>query len=99
MTGGVDAMPAEVATAVYFVAAEALTNATKHSGATTVRLAVNRHEHDVTVTVLDNGRGGANPAGSGLDGLRARVRALDGRFEVQSPVDGPTLIRAELPCA
>ncbi len=99
VTGGVDAMPAEVATAVYFVAAEALTNATKHSGATTVRLAVNRHEHDVTVTVLDNGRGGANPAGSGLDGLRARVRALDGRFEVQSPVDGPTLIRAELPCA
>ena len=98
LTGGVDSLPAEVATAVYFVAAEALTNATKHSHATTIRLAVNRHEHDVTVTVLDNGRGGANPAGSGLDGLRARVRALDGRFEVQSPVGGPTLVRAELPC-
>ena len=98
LTGGVDSLPAEVATAVYFVAAEALTNAAKHSHATTIRLAVNRHEHDVTVTVLDNGRGGANPAGSGLDGLRARVRALDGRFEVQSPVGGPTLVRAELPC-
>jgi len=98
LTGGVDTLPTEVATAVYFVAAEALTNATKHSGASSVRLAVDRREHDVTVTVLDNGHGGANPAGSGLDGLRARVRALDGRFEVQSPVGGPTLIRAELPC-
>jgi signal transduction histidine kinase len=99
LTGGIDALPDAVATAVYFVSAEALTNATKHSGATSVRIAVDRREHDVTVTVLDNGHGGANPAGSGLNGLRARVRALDGRFEVQSPVGGPTLIRAELPCA
>ena len=99
LSGGIDTLPEALATAVYFVAAEALTNATKHSGATSVRLAVDRREHDVTVTVLDNGRGGANPTGSGLDGLRARVRALDGRFEVQSPIGGPTLIRAELPCA
>ncbi len=99
LSGGIDTIPEAVATAVYFVAAEALTNATKHSAATSVRLAVERREHDVTVTVLDNGRGGASPTGSGLDGLRARVRALDGRFEVQSPVGGPTLIRAELPCA
>lgn len=99
ITGPVDTIPESVATAVYFVAAESLTNATKHSGATTVRIAVQKREQDVTVTVLDNGRGGANPTGSGLDGLRARVRALDGRFEVQSPPEGPTLIRAELPCA
>jgi signal transduction histidine kinase len=99
LTGPIDALSDDVATAVYFVAAEALTNATKHSGATSVRLAVQKREHDVTVTVLDNGQGGANATGSGLDGLRARVRALDGRFEVQSPPGGPTLIRAELPCA
>lgn len=99
LTGSIDTLPDAVATAVYFVAAEALTNATKHSGASSVRVAVHKREHDVTVSVLDNGRGGANPAGSGLDGLRARVRALDGRFEVESPPGGPTLIRAELPCA
>ncbi len=98
LTGPIDTLPDAVATAVYFVAAEALTNATKHSGATSVRVAVQKREHDVTVTVLDNGHGGANPTGSGLDGLRARVRALDGRFEVQSPAGGPTLVRAELPC-
>ena len=63
-----------VATAVYFVSAEALTNATKHSGATSVRIAVDRREHDVTVTVLDNGHGGANPAGLGA-GRPARSRA------------------------
>ena len=36
--------------------------------------------------------------GSGLDGLRGRVEALDGRLPVDSPAGGPTTIRAELPC-
>jgi signal transduction histidine kinase len=52
------------------------------------------------IEVADNGIGGAEPAnGSGLRGLADRAASVDGEFEVWSPLGGPTVIRAELPCA
>ncbi|EFE69767.1 two-component system sensor kinase [Streptomyces viridosporus ATCC 14672] len=51
------------------------------------------------MSVEDDGRGGANPAGSGLFGPARRVAALDGHLEVRGPPGGPTLVIAELPCA
>ena len=51
------------------------------------------------VEVADDGRGGADPRGPGLTGLRRRVEALDGTLAVSSPPGGPTMVRAELPCA
>src|SRR4051794_40735674 len=51
------------------------------------------------VLVVDDGHGGASADGSGLKGLRARVEALDGTLGIASPAGGPTMLRAELPCA
>ncbi len=51
--------------AVYFVAAEGLTNAARYADATTVVVEVRREGDDLTVEVRDDGRGGADP--SGLD--------------------------------
>ena len=82
----------EVETALYFVAREAITNAIKHSGAHDVLVVVS----DNGVTISDDGRGGADPAGPGLRGLAHRVAALDGTFEVLSPPGGPTRITAVL---
>jgi signal transduction histidine kinase len=48
---------------------------------------------------VDDGAGGADESGGGLTGLRRRVQALDGTLTVASPVGGPTILRAELPCA
>jgi signal transduction histidine kinase len=53
----------------------------------------------LATTIVDDGKGGANPQGSGLAGLHKRVRALDGRLDVISPPGGPTVVRAEIPCA
>jgi signal transduction histidine kinase len=48
--------------------------------------------------VADDGIGGANPAsGTGLRGLAARVEALNGRLDVDSPRGGGTRITAEIP--
>ncbi|MFG3257767.1 sensor histidine kinase [Streptomyces sp. NPDC048172] len=91
--------PDAVRAMAYFVAAEAVTNAVKHAGASAVTLTVTSSGTLVTVRTEDDGRGGADPAGGGLTGLSRRVSALDGRFSVDSPVGGPTLITAELPCA
>ena len=89
---------ARVETAAYFVAAEALANAAKHAGADRVEICVAHRDGILEVAITDDGRGGADPAGSGLAGLRRRVEALDGTLTVESPDGGPTTIRAELPC-
>jgi signal transduction histidine kinase len=85
-------------TAAYYVAAEALTNAIKHSGATQVDIRVKRVEDSLVIEVIDDGRGGADTSGNGLNGLRQRLAALDGTLRVASPEGGPTVVRAELPC-
>jgi signal transduction histidine kinase len=90
--------PAVESTA-YFVVAEALTNAVKHSAATRLTVDVTRDGDLLVVQVADDGVGGADLAGSGLTGLRKRVEALDGSLRLASPPGGPTLLHAELPCA
>ncbi len=90
--------PPAVENAAYFVVAEALTNAAKHSPGAPVRVTI-WHEHDeLGIVVADEGLGGADPTGSGLTGLRQRVEALDGWLEVRSPVGEGTTVRAILPC-
>jgi signal transduction histidine kinase len=92
-------LPRPIEAAAYFVVAEALANAGKHSGATRVHVDVRLDGGLLRVAVADDGRGGADAAGSGLDGLQRRVAALDGRLTVTSPPGGGTVVRAELPCA
>ncbi|MGP3972115.1 sensor histidine kinase [Streptomyces sp. 6N223] len=91
--------PADVQAVAYFVAAEAVTNAVKHSGAGLIDVSAERRGVTLVVRVADDGRGGADPEGGGLLGLARRVAALDGRFGVDSPALGPTVVTAELPCA
>jgi signal transduction histidine kinase len=90
--------PPVVESAAYFVAAEALTNAAKHAQAQSVAINIVRMNHALELEVTDDGKGGADPDGAGLLGLRQRVAALDGTLEVRSPAGGPTRIRARLPC-
>lgn len=82
----------------YFVVSESLTNVVKHSRAQHAQVAVTRGDEVLTVVVTDDGVGGADPdQGTGLTGLRQRVRAVDGTLEVASPAGGPTTLTATLP--
>jgi signal transduction histidine kinase len=94
--GDLDGLSQQAETAAYFVVAETLTNATKHGDAGHVEISVRRAD-GLDLEIVDDGRGGADPNGAGLTGLRRRVEALDGTFSVTSPIGGPTVIRAELP--
>ncbi|GAA3235297.1 hypothetical protein GCM10020256_53070 [Streptomyces thermocoprophilus] len=85
---------------VYFCTAELLTNAAKHSGATSAAVQVTARDGRLNLRVSDDGRGGAViGAGSGLTGLLARVRTVDGTMTCDSPPGGPTVITVELPTA
>jgi signal transduction histidine kinase len=95
-----DRPPASVETATYYVVSEALANAIKHSGATSVAVSVVGDSRSVRATVADDGVGGAEPgAGSGLTGLSDRAAALGGRFSIVSPRGGGTTVSVELPAA
>jgi signal transduction histidine kinase len=86
----------------YFVVSEALTNVAKHAHAGHAEVSVERTGGRLRVVVEDDGRGGATLAaggeGSGLRGLAQRAAAVDGTLTVHSPLGGPTVITAELPC-
>lgn len=90
-----------VETAAYFVVAEALTNAAKHAPGATVGVEMVVTGETLTLTVRDDGPGGADAGGSGLTGLRQRVEALDGSLVLADAADvgTGTVLRAELPCA
>jgi signal transduction histidine kinase len=90
---------ASVEATAYFVVAEALTNIAKHSQATEASVTIRQDSGRLSLTVADNGRGGADArGGSGLDGIRRRVEAHDGRFILDSPPGGPTTMTVSLPC-
>jgi signal transduction histidine kinase len=103
-------LPAELERNAYFLAAEAVTNAEKHSGAKNVTVRVwLRDEPDagsgagsgsrwLDLTVSDDGVGGAVAMpGHGLAGLEERVHGLGGTLTVSSPVGGPTVVSVQLP--
>lgn len=98
-TAGVGRVPAAVESASYFVVAEALTNVSKYSDATRAVVRVARDGEILHIAVEDDGAGGAvERPGGGIAGIRRRIEAFEGTLDVTSPVGGPTILRAELPC-
>ena len=97
-------LPTELERNAYFIAAEGLTNAVKHSGGSAIDLRLDLRripESDDTwldITVTDDGRGGAAAVpGHGLAGLQERVLGQGGTLEISSPAGGPTVVTAHLP--
>jgi signal transduction histidine kinase len=89
--------PPAIENAAYFVVAESLTNAAKHAAGAPVRITIWQEHSELGIVIADQGLGGADPTGNGLNGLRKRVEALDGWLEVTSPVGEGTTVRATLP--
>jgi signal transduction histidine kinase len=90
-------LPGAVEATAYFVVAEALTNVAKHSHAGRAAVAARVEDGSLRIQVRDDGVGGARPDGSGLLGLADRLAVLDGHLRVESPVDGGTLVTADIP--
>jgi signal transduction histidine kinase len=84
---------------VYYAVAEALTNIAKHSGASHAVIRLRRRADRLCAEITDDGGGGADArGGSGLSGIRRRVEAHDGTFELSSPAGGPTVLSVSVPC-
>jgi signal transduction histidine kinase len=88
-------LPERLQRAIWFTAAEAVTNALKHAGATQLRVTLRRSDDEVTLSVVDDGGGGVErPPAS----LQHRVAEVAGRLEVESGASG-TVVLARFPRA
>jgi signal transduction histidine kinase len=99
-------LPAGVDLSAYRIVQEALTNVVKHAGPARAQVVVGYGDHEVTVEVVDDGRGVAAPTGDGrarvghgLIGMRERVAAFGGDLEVGPGPDGGFRVAARLPLA
>ncbi|MEL6440531.1 MAG: sensor histidine kinase [Cyanobacteria bacterium J06621_8] len=79
----------EIKTSLYRIVQEALTNIAKHSQATKVTLNLEQTKDSISLLLQDNGKGFAlagNTTGFGLQGMRERVAALEGRITIDSAI-------------
>lgn len=84
-------LPAEIEKAMYYTASEAVTNAAKHGRATMVTITLGEGNGTITMEVVDDGTGGADPTrGTGLSGLVERAAAVGADLDIVSPQGGPT---------
>jgi signal transduction histidine kinase len=90
-------LPAHVETVTYFVVSEALANVAKHASASQVSVSIATDTRYARIGIEDDGRGGADPRGSGLRGLSDRVEALGGTLRVDSPHGMGTRVTADIP--
>jgi signal transduction histidine kinase len=92
----------EISTALFRIFQEALTNVTRHSGATRVTVDLEHPEDAIELRVHDNGRGITekecqDPKSFGLIGIRERVQHLNGRLEINGEPNSGTTLRIRVP--
>ena len=92
-------LPEPTEIAAYYVVAEALTDAAKHSRASGVRIRAHLGADELHVEVTDDGVDDASSAaeGSGFVDLRDRVAAVSGRLTVTRSPEGGTTVTARFP--
>ncbi|MGE0489284.1 MAG: PAS domain S-box protein [Vulcanimicrobiota bacterium] len=99
---GPNRLPQEQSLALFRISQEALTNVVRHAGARAVKITLRADEQAVELVVEDDGRGitpdqAAGEGSLGLLGISERAGMLGGSFEIGSPTQGGTCLRAHLP--
>ena len=84
-------------TALFYVCTEAVTNAVKHAGGTRIDVTLGMQDGALVLAVSDDGRGGADVSGWGLQGLADRLAAHRGGLRVDSPPGAGTVVTATVP--
>lgn len=99
--GVIDALPQNVATALFRIVQEAINNAIRHANAGWIAVELRATPANLRIAVRDNGMGiplDQKRQGSGIDNMRTRARLISARFEVVRNKDyGGTSVEVSLP--
>ena len=99
-TDEVGRLPAAVEAALYFCCMEAVQNAAKHSGASTVAVRLSEECGETCLVVTDDGAGfdpaGVHDGGAGLANMRDRLDAVGGTVTVTSLAGAGTTVTAKV---
>ncbi|MEV4921300.1 sensor histidine kinase [Streptomyces roseoverticillatus] len=93
-------LPADIDLSAYRIVQEALTNVVRHAGTGHCRVAIDYGDEELTVEVVDDGRGTTGSGsghGFGIIGMRERVGLLGGRFSAGPRPEGGFRVAARLP--
>ncbi|GHH74246.1 two-component sensor histidine kinase [Kitasatospora indigofera] len=93
-------LPPDIELSAFRIVQEAVTNVVRHAGTGHCRVSVGHGDEELSVEVVDEGRGVTGPApgrGFGLVGMRERVALLHGRFEAGPRPGGGFRVAAVLP--
>ena len=99
-TGRPRPVPADIDLSAYRIVQEALTNVVRHAGTEHCRVAIDYRDEELSVEVVDNGRGATEDGsahGFGLIGMRERVGLLDGHLSAGPRPEGGFRVAARLP--
>ena len=92
----------QVATAMFRIMQESLTNVSRHAGASQVQISLGEEADKFTLAVSDNGKGiekerTADPKSLGLLGMHERVFLLKGTLEINGKPGEGTTVTARVP--
>ena len=98
-------LPPDVQTVLLRICQESLTNIRRHADASQVDVTLNYYEHEVLLSVQDNGSGFDPPTvekekrgvSFGLTGMRQRAEQINGQLLVGSTKNQGTLVRLTIP--
>jgi PAS domain S-box-containing protein len=100
--GSMERLPKQVEIDLFRIVQECLANVQRHSGSSTAQVRIERQDSELVLQVEDQGRGIAgypsgakfeffSTSGTGLSGIRQRLRHLGGRLEIASSDQGTTI--------
>ncbi|MCY0955530.1 sensor histidine kinase [Streptomyces sp. H27-H5] len=93
-------LPTDIDLSAYRIVQEALTNVVRHAGTGQCRVSIDHGEGELSVEVVDDGRGATATGpghGFGIVGMRERVALLHGRLSVGPRPEGGFRVAARLP--
>ncbi|MEV4442837.1 sensor histidine kinase [Streptomyces sp. NPDC049577] len=91
-------LPADIDLSAYRIVQEALTNVVRHAGTGRCRLTIDYGDEELSLEVVDDGRGTTvNGSGFGIVGMRERAALLHGRLSAGPRPEGGFRVAARLP--
>ncbi len=96
--GSREPLPADIDVSAYRIIQEAVTNVVRHASAGQCRVSIGQQDGQLSIEVIDSGRGGAVAgAGYGITGMRERAALLGGDFWAGPRPGGGFRVTACLP--